>query len=138
MALFSFTDLRFKTATRSGFGAVGNLVGDRKYDTQLLRYPADLGSSDKGHYMVIYIRQQKSSQIKGKELGESAIPITKGASPASQTLGANIGKASGAFGGDLLSKVNGGLNSINSSSNARLALLSSILFKLYFLVFSSS
>lgn len=122
MSLFGFGDITFNKQDSRKNGPLSALEGT-DFEKNTFRYPIDVGSADKGHYMVIYIRQQKSSQFKGKELGESAIPITKGASPASQTLGANIGKASGAFGGGLLSKVNGGLNSVNSSTGGKFASL---------------
>ena len=92
MALFSFTDLRFKTATRSGFGAVGNLVGDRKYDTQLLRYPADLGSSDKGHYMVIHINTQVKTQFESNLSGDKPTIVQNGGVP---PIYSSIGKVGG-------------------------------------------
>jgi hypothetical protein len=122
MSLFGFGDIKFNKQNSRNFGPLSALEGT-EFEKNTFRYPIDVGSTDKGHYMVIYIRQQKNSQFKGKELGESAIPVTKGASAASQTLGANIGSASGAFGGELLSKVNGGLNSINSSSGGKFASL---------------
>lgn len=81
MALFSFTDLRFKTATRSGFGAIGNLVGDRKYDTQILKYPADLGSADKGHYMVIHINTQVKTQFQSNLSGDLPTILQNGGIP---------------------------------------------------------
>jgi hypothetical protein len=120
MSLFGFGDIKFNKQNSRNFGPLSALEGT-EFEKNTFRYPIDVGSTDKGHYMVIYIRQQKNSQFKGKELGESAIPVTKGASAASQTLGANIGSASGAFGGELLSKVNGGLNSINSSTGGKFA-----------------
>ena len=122
MSLFGFGDIKFNKQDSRKFGPLSALEGT-EFEKNTFRYPIDVGSTDKGHYMVIYIRQQKNSQFKGKELGESAIPVTKGASAASQTLGANIGSASGAFGGELLSKVNGGLNSINSSTGSKFASL---------------
>lgn len=81
MALFSFTDLRFKTATRSGFGAVGNLVGDRRYDTNILKYPADLGSSDKGHYMVIHVNTQVKTQFQSNLSGDLPTILQNGGIP---------------------------------------------------------
>jgi len=122
MSLFGFGDIKFNKQNSRNFGPLSALEGT-EFEKNTFRYPIDVGSTDKGHYMVIYIRQQKNSQFKGKELSDSAIPITKGASAASQTLGANIGSASSAFGGELLSKINGGLNSLNSSTGGKFASL---------------
>jgi len=81
MALFSFADLRFKTATRRGFGAIGNLVGNRKYDVELLRYPIDLGSADKGHYMVIHINTQVKTQFQSNLSGDLPTILQNGGIP---------------------------------------------------------
>jgi len=62
MALFSFGDIKFKTPGRSGFGATGALLNN-PYQSNLLKYPADLGATDKGHYMVIHINEQKKSRF---------------------------------------------------------------------------
>ena len=120
MSLFGFGDIKFNKQNSRNFGPLSALEGT-EFEKNTFRYPMDVGSTDKGHYLVIYIRQQKLSKFKGKELSDDTIPVTKGASAASQTLGANIGSASGAFGGELLSKVNGGLNSINSSTGGKFA-----------------
>ena len=61
MALFSFTDIRFGTAdTRVGLN--GSLAGSQ-YNTNLYRYPIDLGEADKGHYMIFHINEQKQNTI---------------------------------------------------------------------------
>jgi hypothetical protein len=62
MALFSFGDIKFTTPGRSGFGATGALLND-PYQSNLLKYPADLGATDKGHYMVIHVNEQKKSRF---------------------------------------------------------------------------
>lgn len=62
MALFSFGDIKFKTPGRSGFGATGALLSN-PYQTSLLKYPSDLGATDKGHYMVIHVNEQKKSRF---------------------------------------------------------------------------
>ena len=63
MALFSFTDIRFSTATTRGLGATSNLTGSSQYDTNILRYPIDIGSADKGHYMVFHVNVQTRTQF---------------------------------------------------------------------------
>jgi len=61
MALFSFTDIRFGTAaTRVGLN--GSLAGSQ-YNTNLYRYPIDLGEADKGHYMIFHINEQNRTQF---------------------------------------------------------------------------
>ena len=61
MALFSFTDIRFSTAAKR-IGLNGKLVGSQ-YDSNLYRYPEDLGEANKGHYMVFHINVQKKTNF---------------------------------------------------------------------------
>jgi hypothetical protein len=54
MALFSLTDIKFRQSDdRRGRGVITD--DDPKFSTQLLKYPEDLGSVDKGHYMIFYV-----------------------------------------------------------------------------------
>lgn len=54
MALFSLTDIKFrKDIVRQGTGRT--LSSREGFQNNLLRYPEDLGSIDKGHYMMFYI-----------------------------------------------------------------------------------
>ena len=64
MALFSLTDINFKTDTRVG---TDKLVGSQ-YQSNLYRYPTDLGAADKGHYVVFNINEQinTANEFKGK------------------------------------------------------------------------
>lgn len=65
MSIFKFTDISFNKNpyTRPG-DSRNNLVGG-KYNSNTLRYPIDLGSYDKGHYMVIHINEQNKTSYKG-------------------------------------------------------------------------
>ena len=125
MSLFGFGDIKFNKQNSRNFGPLSALEGTQ-FEKNTFRYPIDVGSTDKGHYMVIYIKQQNDTQFKGT-VAQDAIPIGgRGASAASQTLGGNVGNVSSSFGGGLLSKVNGGLNSINSSTGGKFASLTNI------------
>jgi hypothetical protein len=62
MALFSFADIKFKSDKRTGFES--SVVLESKYPYDIYRYPRDLGSIDKGHYMVFHINQQRRSDFK--------------------------------------------------------------------------
>lgn len=65
MSLFNFTSITFnKNMESRGSDARGGLVGDR-YNQNTLRYPIDLGSYDKGHYMVIHINEQIKTNYVG-------------------------------------------------------------------------
>ena len=62
MALFTLTDIKFgnKSTQRKG-KASSQLVGG-SYESNILRYPEDIGNYDRGHYMVIHINQQLNTQ----------------------------------------------------------------------------
>ena len=63
MALFSLTDIKFKSS--SAGGPTSALLPDSRYLSNTLRYPIDVGNTDKGHYMVIHINQQTKTQFPG-------------------------------------------------------------------------
>lgn len=125
MSLFGFGDIKFNKQDKRNFGPLSALEGSA-FEKNTFRYPIDVGSADKGHYLVIYIKEQKNTRSKGTPASFSSISVNKGSTVASQTLGGNIGNSSNAFGGELLSKVNGGLNSINSTTGGKFASLTNI------------
>lgn len=60
MALFNLTDIKFKSINDRSFLS-GEASGARRlteYGTSILKYPIDLGSTDKGHYMMIHVHVQ--------------------------------------------------------------------------------
>jgi hypothetical protein len=67
MAIFNLTDIEIKPASRSGvYDAAARVSGtqsDELYNTDLMRYPLDVGGMDKGHYMVIHINEQYHTQF---------------------------------------------------------------------------
>jgi len=56
MALFSITDIKFKTDNRKN---TNPLAKSDNFNVDLLRYPEDLGSLDKGHYMIFHINMSQ-------------------------------------------------------------------------------
>ena len=74
MALFSLTDIQFNIpGTRAG---TSQLTEDSKYGLNTFRYPEDLGSVDKGHYMVININEQVNTSFPGNKV-DSVLPTIK-------------------------------------------------------------
>ena len=65
MALFNLLGggISFGTQSRSGISALSS----SKYDKSLLKYPSDLGSADKGHYILININEQINTSFPGTE-----------------------------------------------------------------------
>ena len=76
MALFSLTDIGFKTDTRSGVG-VNSLLEDSQYNRSLLRYPTDLGQADRGHYIVFNINEQINTAEEFKGRQASGVPTVQ-------------------------------------------------------------
>ena len=64
MALFNLTDISFK-APGSAKGPLASLTENSEYASSTLRFPSDVGSSDKAHYMVININEQRKTQFSG-------------------------------------------------------------------------
>jgi len=60
MALFSFGDIKFLNKSNAQ-SAASRLTEDSAYQTNIFRYPIDIGESDKGHYMVIHINEQEKT-----------------------------------------------------------------------------
>ena len=65
MSILSFLNTVYDTAQHSlRYGSPNQLIlGDKKYDYNSLRYPLDIGSADKGHYIVIHINTQTKTQF---------------------------------------------------------------------------
>lgn len=55
MPFFSLTDIKIKEPTNT---VVKGSLLPSPYQSNVLRYPLDIGSLDKGHYMVIHINEQ--------------------------------------------------------------------------------
>jgi len=128
MALFGFSDITFNKGTPQRNSPLGALVGD-EFKTNTYRYPLDLGNADKGHYMVIYIRQQKDSAYKTDDvLQDSAIQQT-GKYTAESVMSVMNGKPGVAFAGEINSRINSGLSQLNQATNGVLGGLTSTLSK---------
>ena len=68
MGLFNLLGggISFGTSTRGGAAS----LADSKYQSNLLKYPIDLGSADKGHYILININEQTYTSFPGTRTGD--------------------------------------------------------------------
>ena len=74
MALFSLTDIQFNVpGVRTG---ISQLTDNNEFNLNTFRYPIDLGSVDKGHYMVININEQKNTSFPGEQVA-GVLPTIK-------------------------------------------------------------
>jgi hypothetical protein len=62
MSLFSLANITFGSSDRSK-GKNTSFDKSTNFGYDIYRYPIDLGSSDKGHYMMFHINKQNNSQI---------------------------------------------------------------------------
>jgi hypothetical protein len=70
MAIFTLTDIIFGDKTKTGSATGGQLVGGQ-YESNLYRFPSDLGNYNRGHYMVIHVNVQEKSQYNFTDTGEA-------------------------------------------------------------------
>jgi len=135
MALFGFSDISFnKNVDARGSlatGPLGSLAGS-EFTKNTYRFPLDIGNSDKGHYLMIYIRKQRLSRsqaskfeggdkgfqglqnnIQNKAKGILQSEIQNAAAKANKTL-VHVGNA---VGGELLNKVNNGVSGVTGGAS---------------------
>jgi hypothetical protein len=61
MGIFNLINVKTPEKRDSGFvgKTSGSLTENSEYSKDTYRYPLDLGSTDKGHYMVIHVNAQE-------------------------------------------------------------------------------
>jgi len=121
MSLFGFGNIVFNKDNERNAKAQGPLraLEGSEFEQTTLRYPSDVGGYDKAHYMVFYVRQQNDTAygrqtisddiINGNSLGNvmKNVPL--------------VGNAGTNLGGDLLKKVNSGLDKLNGATGGALS-----------------
>ncbi|MFZ9301799.1 MAG: hypothetical protein ACO239_00425 [Sediminibacterium sp.] len=63
MALFSLTDIKIGRKSDDMTSKFG-IEGGSRYENNTYRYPIDIGNTDKGHYMVIHVNQQRKTSYR--------------------------------------------------------------------------
>jgi hypothetical protein len=118
MALFNLTDITFN----AGKGATGPLsaLATTRFGINTYKYPSDLGSIDKAHYVVININEQARTQFPGTR-DFSAKPSIVSNFQRSGVSAQGVGLVSSAFsnnlgqvGSQLLGQAAGYLNSVGT------------------------
>lgn len=67
MSLFGLTDIKFNQESPR-VGPLSALEGS-PYQTTTLKYPEDVGSVNKGHYMIFFVREQTNTAFKALDRG---------------------------------------------------------------------
>jgi len=130
MSLFGLGDIKFKKGIDGRSGPLESLAGS-KYEKTNFRFPIDVGSADKGHYMVFYIKTQKASQFDdaaGNMESETAFEAQAGTSSAmsgagkvSSQISSASNKVAGSLGagqnfaGKVSSKINAAADKVGSA-----------------------
>jgi hypothetical protein len=96
MALFNLTDIVFN-GSKSATGPLA-VLGQSGYESNTFRYPIDLGSSDKAHYIVFNINEQRMTSYPGKTTGDTPTTIANNikngnAAAGTSYLMGNLGQA---------------------------------------------
>lgn len=120
MSLFSFGDIKFNASSGNPKGPLLALEKS-EFEKTTLRYPIDVGASDKSHYLVFYIKQQKTSSAKFKTGTTQSSIDESGTGPVTKDIPNIVGNKVTNFGGELLGKLNGGLSQINSLTGGALS-----------------
>jgi hypothetical protein len=119
MSLFGFGNISFNKDSQRTQGPLKALEGSTEFQSTALRYPSDVGNFDKAHYMVFYIRQQNNTSYPRSTTSDTAIDADSvGRVLTDVPLVGNIGTN---LGGDLLNKINSGLNTLNSATGGALS-----------------
>jgi len=107
MPLFGLGDIKFTKAGKEGPLAP---LEKSEFSTTTLKYPLDVGATDKGHYMMIYIHKQKASQIQDDPESASAGQVLSRMPPAVRDP--ILDKSVGGRLTNVLSKIGGGIQSV--------------------------
>ena len=127
MALFGFSDISFSKSSGNRIGPLSSLSGSQ-FERTTLRYPLDIGNTDKSHYVIFYIREQKDSSFKRTQVSDFGASggLEPGFDLASLT---DPQKLATNFGNELMGKINNGLNQLNQKTGGVLSGLTSAISK---------
>ena len=120
MSLFGFGDIKFNKLPGLVTGPLKNLE-QSGFNSKTLRYPIDIGNTDKGHYVVFYIREQSRSSYANAEnpsnpsvTQSSQLPTNVIEKYSSEVLG-KINSVSSSLGSSFGNFVSGGTGVIQKS-----------------------
>jgi hypothetical protein len=118
MALFGFSDISFNKSSGNRIGPLSSLSGSQ-FETTTLRYPLDMGNTDKSHYVIFYIREQKESSFKRTTVSDFS--DSGGIGSLSLADLTNPQKLATNYGNELMGKINNGLNQLNQKTGGILS-----------------
>ena len=126
--MFSLTDIAFGTKNSILSGPLSALY-QSPYQTGTMRYPLDVGSYDKGHYMLFHINVQQRTAFDGIDkfseqtalnmlMNKDILSTIRGQVSEPGTLGASIAEVQSAITGGIEKATNAVNKSINDVSSS--------------------
>jgi hypothetical protein len=85
MAFFSLTDIKYIPGENRNFQ-----INSNQFNIDNKRYPIDVGSTDKGHYMMFFINVQERTQVGGYNYDDTATAKVLESRSGSQNVGTAI------------------------------------------------
>lgn len=98
MALFSLTDIRFNKGLKQRTGKASSSLAGSEYESNIFRYPIDIGNYDKGHYMVIHVNEQIQTNFPGAPAAGDPTVIVNRRNFGTPTVGENTKTTFGSVG----------------------------------------
>jgi hypothetical protein len=114
MPIFSLTDIKFN-APKGPTGPLGSLgPNSSKFSHKTYRYPSDLGSSDKNHWLKINILEQRKTSYINEGSGELGTSTSDNNAKAYGSMGGNasVNKIAGMANDLMKTKVGGSITDI--------------------------
>jgi hypothetical protein len=65
MSFIQVVDVILNSGQRNRLGGPSSLTGNSQYDSNTYRFPIDVGSFDKGHYILFHVNEQTTTQFPG-------------------------------------------------------------------------
>lgn len=110
MAFFGLTDIKFNQIEPRTFGPLAALEGSVFEPPQTLRYPLDVGSFSKGHYMIFFAKEQKNTQYSAASRGGTTFSKEE-----EQYIYASINKSTNFPGGNAVASGSSFSDTINNA-----------------------
>lgn len=90
MALFTLTDIKFNKGSTERTGRASSSLVGGAYESNIFRYPIDIGNYDKGHYMVIHINEQIQTNFPGAPSSDEPTVIANRKNFGTPTVNENL------------------------------------------------
>lgn len=119
MSLFGFGDITFNKEDSRQFGPLAALEGS-VFSSSTFRFPSDLGTTDKGHYMVFYCKQQSETRHTGSKANYIPDSSLSSAQRGLNKVGSEISEITSKIPKSGISAVDNLVNGLNNSIQSKI------------------